>query len=308
MLERYTYKRFLLYFDAMHVVVTIPAYNEARTIGKVIADIRAALDATNHRYSVLVVDDGSSDSTAEKAREMGAVVVSNKRNLGLALTFRREMRECLQLGADVIVHTDADGQYPARFVPVLLEKIEEGYDLVLGSRFRRSTQHMPFVNRLGNIAFAKIISSLTKTRITDSTTGFRAFTREVAERIDFINTFTYTQEQIIRATREGFQIAEIGIVSQKTRPSRLFKSPWQYAFQAWINILRIYRNYNPLYFFGSIGGVLFSIGLLIGLYFVYLHLTVGIVGHVGLFFLMLTLLMSGLQIILFGFMADMLRR
>src|SRR3989344_3952155 len=271
-------------------------------------EIKDIMNCFNYNYSILVYNDGSTDKTAEVAKENGALVVSHKRNLGLAQTFRDEMTECLKLKGDIIIHTDADGQYHSRHIPELIEKVKSGYDLVLGSRFKGKIQHMHWLKRLGNIVFSYVISSLTKTKITDSTTGFRGFTAEIAREINYINTFTYTQEQIIKAAKQGFKIAEIPIIARKTRNSRLFKSPFQYALKAWINIFRIYRDYEPLLFFGRIGMAGLMGGIMIGLYFIYLHFTSGISGHLGLLFLMMILLVFGLQTVLFGFLADMLKK
>ena len=226
----------------MKIVITIPAFNEERTIGKVIQEIRHVMGVGSYNYTILVLDDGSTDRTSEVARKCGAIVFSHQRNRGLAQTFREEMQQCLRLGADIIVHTDADGQYFAEDIPRLLKKIEEGYDLVLGSRFRKRNSHIHLLKRFGNWAFALVLSQLTQVRLTDTTTGFRAFKREIAKEIEYINTFTYTQEQIIKAAKQQFHITEIGIHTRKTRESRLFKSPWQYALKAWVNILRIYRD------------------------------------------------------------------
>ncbi|MBU1632746.1 MAG: glycosyltransferase family 2 protein [Nanoarchaeota archaeon] len=292
----------------MKVIITIPAYNEEKTLPKVIKDIKEIMSETNYDYQILVVNDGSQDKTAEVAKNLGVIVVSHKRNKGLAETFKIEMEECLKLGADIIVHTDADGQYPSEYIPKLIRKMEEGYNLVLGSRFIKKKYSGSILKYLGNRAFAKALSSLTKTKITDSTTGFRAFTKEVAQEINFINTFTYTQEQIIKASKQGFRITEIPISTNKTRDSRLFKNPLQYAFKAWINIFRIYRDYNPLAFFGIAGLFLLLVGCLLGFYFIYLHFTIGITGHLGLLFLLVILFFTGIQTIIFGFLADMLKK
>ena len=291
-----------------NIIITIPAFNEERTLPLVLEEIKAVMKQTAYRYSLLVLDDGSRDKTVEAANAHGAIVVSNHSNLGLAETFRREMHECVRRKADIIVHTDADGQYHPQHIPELIKKVSEGYDLVLGSRFQRRVAPMPWLKRLGNIAFSKVLTSLTKVKITDSTTGFRAFTAAVAKDINYINTFTYTQEQIIKAAKQGFKIAEIPIMTRQTRESRLFKNPLQYAVRAWINIFRIYRDYEPLAFFGRIGLMGLSSGTLIGLYFVFLHFTRGIKGHLGLLFLMMILLVFGLQTVLFGFLADMMRK
>jgi glycosyltransferase involved in cell wall biosynthesis len=289
----------------MRVIITIPAYNEERTIGKVLNEIKQVMNKTKYNYKLLVIDDGSHDKTPKIAKKYGAIVYSNKENLGLIKTFKTEMKKCLDLGADIIVHTDADGQYLAKDIPKLIKKIEEGYDIVIGSRFKFKNKNLSFLKNIGNKAFALVFSNIMNKKITDTTSGFRAFTKEIAKNIELINNFTYTQEQLIRVYKMNYKIGEIGVKTRKTRKSRLFKHPLQYAFKAWINILRIYRDYNPLSFFGRIGLFLFLIGILIGLYFLKLHFTIGIKGHLGLSFLMLILLFSGIQIMLFGFLADM---
>ncbi|HLC63414.1 MAG TPA: glycosyltransferase family 2 protein [Candidatus Nanoarchaeia archaeon] len=290
------------------VIITIPAYNEESTIARTMEEIKQVMNPLKYSYEIQVVNDGSTDRTSDVAKKIGAKVISHKRNLGLARTFQTELENCLRKNADIIVHTDADGQYPASSIPELIMKIEQGYDIVLGSRFISKSGYKNELSRkLGNVIFAKVISKLTKTKLTDTTTGFRAFTSEVASNIKFINTFTYTQEQIIKAAKQGFSIAEIPIQARETRKSKLFSNPLQYAIKAWLNILRIYRDYDPLRFFVSIGGFFFTLGSIIGLYFIYLHYTSGIQGHLGLLFLMLVLLMTGLQIGFFGFLADMRR-
>jgi len=290
------------------VVISIPAYNEEKTLPRVLQEIKQFMNGKKHNYIFLVLDDGSKDQTAEVARKAGAVVVSNKINRGLAHTFRREMEECLKLKADIIVHTDADGQYDPQHIPELIEKVKQGYDLVLGSRFRGRIKHMPFLKHIGNIAFSKVISSLTGRRITDSTTGYRAFTAEVARDINYINTFTYTQEQIIKASKQGFKLIEIPINARRTRKSRLFKNPFQYAVLAWINIFRIYRDYNSLRFFGGIGLSFLGVGVAIGLWLVGRFIAYGRVGKLPSAILCMLLIIIGIQTILFGFLADMIKR
>ncbi len=285
------------------IIVTIPAYNESKSIDAVLKDIRSVMTKKKYNFEILVVDDGSSDDTARIARKH-AIVVKHPRNYGLAETFKTEMKHCLDLGADIIVHTDADGQYPSRYIPALIEKVEEGNDLVLGIRFEKGNYSGSFMNRIGNIVFAKVLSGLLKTKITDSTTGFRAFTREVAQ-LPKINRFTYTQEQLIRAGKAHMKIAEIPITTNKTRKSRLFKNPFDYAIKAWINILRIYRDYEPLKFFGSVGLSLIIFGVLVGLYVIYTILATGLNTRIGLSLISALLVLSGVQILLFGFLADM---
>jgi hypothetical protein len=243
----------------------------------------------------------------EVAKEAGAIVVSNKRNLGLAETFKREMDECMRLKADIIVHTDADGQYPSFYIPEMIKKVEQGYDLVLGSRFVKGSYRGSLMKKLGNKAFAKVFSGLLRSRITDTTTGFRAFTIEVAK-LPLINSFTYTQEQLIRAGKAGMAVAEIPIKTRRTRKSRLFKNSFDYAIKAWINIFRIYRDFEPLKFFGRIGMFFILAGFILGVFILHRILTIGNSGGIPRVILSMLLILAGVQIGLFGFLADMYRR
>lgn len=290
----------------MKIIVTIPAYNEEKSIGNVIKKIKEVMSKNKYNYGILVVDDGSTDKTAKIAKNMGAIVYVHPKNYGLAETFVSEIKKCIELEADVIVHIDADGQYLPEEIPKLLNEIKNGYELVLGSRFMGKIEYMPIIKRLGNIAFSKAVTQITNVKITDAQTGFRAFTKEVALKIPIRSKHTYTQEQIIKAVREKFKIKEVPVYFKKRDgKSRLIKSTFGYAIRAWINIIRIYRDYEPLKFFGLIGMLIFSIGFLIGLYLIYLHFTSGIVGHFALIMLDILILSIGLQIIIFGFLADM---
>lgn len=294
----------------MKIVVTIPAYNEEGTIAAVINKIHEVMGQNKYNYKILVVDDGSRDKTAETAKKEGAIVYSHPKNYGLAEAFKTEVEKSLDLGADIIVHIDADTQYKAEEIPKLIKEIENSYDLVLGSRFKGTIESMPFMKRVGNIAFSKVISNITGMEISDGQTGFRAFTRRVAESIKITSGHTYTQEQIIRAVREKFRIKEVPVYFAKRKDkSRLISNPFDYAVKAWINIIRIYRDYKPLKFFGIIGTLIFSAGFLLGLYLAYVQIFgEGVNRHLGLMMLDILILSIGLQIIIFGFIADMMKK
>ena len=293
----------------MKIVVTIPAFNEEKSIREAVTGIKKVMNSGRYTYKILVVDDGSKDRTAQAARKSGAVVYSHPKNYGLAETFRTEIEKALMLKADVIVHIDADMQYKPEEIPNLLKEIKKGYDLVLGSRFKGKIEEMPLIKRIGNIAFSKAISQITGMRISDAQTGFRAFTRKIAESVPITSGHTYTQEQIIRAVKQKFRIKEVPIYfAKRDGKSRLITSTFGYAARAWINIIRIYRDYEPLKFFGLIGGTASLAGVITGIYITYLYLTTGIVGHLPLVMLDVLVLSFGLQIIIFGFIADMLRK
>src|SRR3989344_4521030 len=143
----------------------------------------------------------------------------------------------------------------------------------------KTIEVMPWLKWLGNKAFSRVLTKLTNVKLTDTTTGFRAFTAAIARDIEYINTFTYTQEQIIKAAKQGFKITEIPIIARKTRESRLFKNPFQYAVRAWINIFRIYGDYEQLAFFGRIGALFIIIGFLIGAWLLYRLFTLCYIGR-----------------------------
>ena len=294
----------------MKVVVTLPAYNEEKTIGKILKSIMEVMDKTSYSYQILVVDDGSSDNTADNVRRTGAIAYSHPKNYGLAETFKTEISKALDLKADVIVHIDADFQYQPAEIPKLLEQIRKGFDLVLGSRFKGKIEKMPLIKRIGNIAFSKVVSQIVGMPISDAQTDFRAFTKRVAEKIEITSNHTYTQEQIIRAVKAKFKIKEVPVYfARREGKSRLITNTFGYAIRAWINIVRTYRDYEPLKFFGIIGTIIFSIGLILGLYLVYFQFFGGgAFRHLGLMMVDVLVLSIGLQIIIFGFIADMNRK
>ena len=206
------------------------------------------------------------------------------------------------------MHIDADNQYRAEEIPLLIKGIEDGYDLVLGSRFKGKIEYMPFLKRLGNKAFSRVISKIIRKRITDCQTGFRAFTSNVAKKVRISSTHTYTQEQIIRAIREKFKIKEVPVhFDTRNGKSRLLKHPFEYAIKAWINIFRIYRDYQPLKFFGAFGLSFLGLGLLLVLYALILTFLAGRLMNLGTLIIGVLFILTGVQISLFGFLADMRR-
>ena len=287
------------------VLVSIPAKNEAAAIAAIIQKIKAVMNQTKISYALQVVDDGSTDNTGKIAAAHGATVITHPYTYGLAETFRTEIKAFLES-----VHIDADGQYLPEEIPLLLREIVRGVELVLGNRFMLATPPIPWLKRWGNHAFSRVISHIIRRRIGDCQTGFRAFTRDVAESIQIISTHTYTQEQIIRAAREKFRIKEVPIhfLPRASGESRLLTNPFEYAIKAWINILRIYRDYEPLKFFGSMGLCFIAAGVFIGGYLVYLFLTTGHVGHLPATILTMLLIVVGIQILILAFIADMNRK
>ncbi len=221
------------------VVITIPAYNEEESIGAVINEIKTVMEKTNFLYQIMILDDGSVDRTKKITEENRVLFFSNGCNMGLAHTFKKEMEICCDLGADIIVHIDADGQYPPKYIPEMIESVIDGHDLVLGSRFGKGSYNGSISKKLGNMFFARVLCLLLGKNIHDTTTGFRAFTKEIAQ-LPIESKFTYTQEQLIHAIRSKKLIKEIPIIARKTRKSRLFGNIFEYFYRATITILKIF--------------------------------------------------------------------
>jgi len=285
----------------MKIIITLPAYNEEETIGDMIHEIKQTIDKTDYEYEIIVVNDGSTDNTLNIAKNAGALVYSHPYNYGLAEAFRTEMEKALEHKADIIVHIDSDGQYTSEEIPKLIDPIiNKECDIVLGSRFAGTIEEMSLIKKIGNKLFSKAISQITGIKITDGQTGFRAFTKEVAEKINIISTHTYTQEQIIKAVRNKFKVKEVPIYFAKRRAdkSRLMSNPFEFAFKAWVNLLRVYRDYAPLKFFGLVG---FALILSASLIFLYSAFISGKIMDITI----IVLILAGIQIILFGFLAEM---
>lgn len=220
----------------MQIVVTIPAYNEEDSIGKVVYDVKQVLGSST---MVLVVSDGSTDETVREASNAGAVVYE-KQHSGLADTFRCEMALVKKYTPDLIVHTDADGQYMAKDIPKLIERAKRGYDLVLGSRLTGHIEFMPWSKRIINVAGSVVIMVWLWQLITDATTGFRVFTPGVA-RLPIMSDFTYTIEQIIRTSDEGYEITSVPVTfkARKGSESRLISNAPDYVWKTLKNLRKM---------------------------------------------------------------------
>lgn len=210
------------------ILVTIPAHNEVVTIGQVIEGVRRVLPEA----TIQVVCNACSDNTAILARGHSATVYESAIP-GLANAFRMEMEEALFIRAKVIVHIDADGQYEPAEIPLLLEWINKGYDLVLGNRLHRRPEGKKMSRYLLNKVGAMGYSILLQQRIPDMTTGFRAFTPEVAK-LPIIANYTYTQEQIWRVIKEGFRIKSVPVAfyPRKVGESRLISNAASYLMRS----------------------------------------------------------------------------
>ena len=290
----------------MKLIVQIPCLNEEASLPDTLRDIPRSIPGID-RVEVLVVDDGSTDRTIEVARANGVEhVVRFTRRKGLAAAFMAGLDASLKLGADVIVNTDADNQYPGHEIPRLLAPILAGEaDMVVGDRGVAEVRHFSPTKRLLQRLGSWVVRKVSGTSIGDATSGFRAFTREAALRINIVSEFTYTLESIIQAGKKKLAIAHLPIEARETRPSRLFASTWEYLKRSAATILRIYAMYEPFRVFVVLGSLLLLLGSGLGLRYAYFWWMGEIRGHLQSAILSVLLLIMGLFTMQWGLMADL---
>ncbi len=292
----------------MKLVIQIPCYNESSTLGQTIADLPRQIKGIDD-IEVIVIDDGSTDDTAEVARRAGAdQIIRSPVNQGLARAFSEGLDVALQRGADIVVNTDGDNQYPGDAIPLLIAPILHGEaDLVIGNRAPHRLQHFSILKRLLQYLGSWVVRGLSGTSVPDTTSGFRAFSRRAALRMNVVSDFTYTLETIIQAGKKQLFVTHVDIeANEVTRPSRLFRGMRSYVTRSIGTLIRIYALYNPLRVFALLGGVLLLAGGVIGARFTYYYFTSGGSGHVQSLILAAVLLLAGFQAMLFGLMADLL--
>jgi glycosyltransferase involved in cell wall biosynthesis len=282
--------------------------NEAETLPATLRDIPRSIPGID-MVEILVIDDGSRDGTSDVARRHGVEhVVRFSRRKGLASAFAAGMDACVKLGADIIVNTDGDNQYAGADIPKLIGPLVRGdADIVIGDREVRDLAHMSAMRKRLQWLGSWVVRQMSDTNVPDTTSGFRAYTREAALRMTIVSEFTYTLESIIQAGKKRMAIAHVPIRSNpRTRKSRLFSSVWTYIKASAATIIRIYAMYEPLKVFGVIGLVVFGGGLAVSLRFVYFYLVGEGLGHVQSLIFAAVLLIVGFQIALIGLLADVI--
>lgn len=289
----------------MKLIVQIPCLNEEAALPDTLRAIPRQIPGVDV-VEVLIVDDGSTDRTSQVALENGADhIVRFTRRKGLASGFMAGLDASLRLGADVIVNTDADSQYPGQDIPRLIAPILAGEaDLVIGDRQVGEVAHFSWTKRRLQELGSWVVRKVSNTDVPDVTSGFRALNREAALRINIVSEFTYTLESIIQAGKKRLAIAHVPIEAKETRPSRLFGSTWEYVKRSVSTILRIYAMYEPFKVFLLIGSVLTTLGVLLGLRYAYFWWMGEIRGHLQSAILSVLLLILGFQTLQWGIMAD----
>ena len=292
----------------MKLIIQIPCLNEAATLGTALATLPREVSGFD-TVEWLVVDDGSSDGTAELAARLGVDhVVRHPVNRGLATAFMTGIDTALRHGADVIVNTDADNQYEATDIPLLVQPIlERRADMVIGARPIAQTEHFSWIKKQLQHFGSWAVRLASKTRVADAPSGFRAMTREAAMRLNVFNAYTYTLETIIQAGLSNLTVVSVPIrTNPDLRPSRLVKSIPNYVKRSLMTILRVFVIYRPLALFMWTSTILVVVGVAIGVrYLAFLMAGTG-GGHVQSLILAALCIMLGALSFMIGLLADLI--
>lgn len=290
------------------LIIQIPCFNEAESLPDTLVALPRRLPGVD-TIEILVIDDGSHDGTADVARRFGVHhVVRHRRNRGLAAAFQSGIDAALAAGADIIVNTDADGQYAGEDIAKLVAPIvAHEADLVIGDRGVGENAHFgPFKRLLQRLGSA-VVRSLSRTEVTDAVSGFRALSRAAAQRITITTEFSYTTDMLIQAGRKRFKIVSVPVRTNATlRPSRLFTSIPQFISRQLMTMARAYATYNPLRTFAVIGGLVTLIGLAPIVRFLWFWASGDGQGHVQSLVLGGSLLVLGVLTGLMGVLAELI--
>jgi len=292
----------------MKLIIQVPCYNEEKTLPETVADLPRQIEGID-TIEYLVIDDGSSDRTVDVAREAGVHhIVGFKANKGLAYAFAAGIDACLRLGADIIVNTDADNQYSGADIeklvfPILQNKAE----IVIGERPIDDIEHFSPTKKKMQRFGSFVVRVASGTKVPDAPSGFRAYTREAALRLNVINNYTYTLETIIQAGHSRTPMMSVPIrTNAETRKSRLFKSTWSYVRRSMVVIVRSLIMYRPLKLFAIIGGTVSAVGAAFIIRWLVLYAMGQGSGNIQSLILAAMLIMIGVQFIIAGMQADII--
>ncbi|QWP77062.1 glycosyltransferase family 2 protein [Lysobacter sp. K5869] len=276
------------------VVIQLPCHDEAGQLPATLAALPRRLPGVDE-VEWLVIDDGSSDDTARVALAHGAhAVLRLPHNRGLARAFCAGLEAACRRGADVIVNVDGDNQYDAGAIPELVARVLAGRaDIVVGCRPIERIAHFPWwkkrLQRLGSA----VVRAAAHVRVDDATSGFRAYSRDAAMRLNVYSSYTYTLETLIQAGQSGLRVDALPVeVNPPTRPSRLIRSVPQYVTRSVLTIVRSFLTYRPLEFFLAPSALSMAAGALIGARFLYHYAHGAGDGHVQ------SLILSALLIVI----------
>jgi glycosyltransferase involved in cell wall biosynthesis len=292
----------------MKLIIQIPSYNEEKTLPETLNNLPQSISGVD-QVEILVIDDGSTDATAQKAKELGVDhIIQIPKNIGLAGAFKIGLEASLSHGADIIVNTDADNQYRGDDIPKLIEPILEGKaDIVVGDRGIATLSSFPRTKRTLQRLGSWVIQKASGVRTPDATSGFRAYTRRAALRTIVLGNYSYTLETLIHAGAQKLVVEFVPVeTNPQTRPSRLMRNLFHYLAHSTATLIRAYTIYSPLRVFSFFGAVFLMGGLLLGIRYLYFYFNGQGAGHIQSVILAAVLLIVGFQVLLIGLLADLI--
>ena len=257
--------------ENMKLFIQIPCLNEAETLPLVLKDIPKRIPGISS-IEVLVINDGSTDDTVKVAKALGVGhFVQHTGRRGLAQAFRDGVQYALEQGADIIVNTDGDNQYPSASITELVRPIVDGTaDIVIADRQVQTIAHFSPAKKLLQRLGTRVLNLAAGTNVADAPSGFRAYSREAAIKINVVTQFSYTMETIIQAGNKRMAITSVPItVNPKTRESRLFNSSAEHVMKSGMAITRAFIMYRPLTLFATLGWFTLLTGLIPFVRFLY---------------------------------------
>ena len=289
------------------LIIQIPCFNEEETLLTTLEALPKAIWGVDE-IEVLVINDGSTDKSADIAKNFGASVIDIKPNKGLANAFRVGLQEALNHGADIIVNTDADNQYCADDIEGLITPLlEHKADIVVGARDILSIKEFSPLKKMFQKLGSFVLRLLSSTQVEDAPSGFRAFSKEAAIKLNVFDNYTYTMETLLQANAKGLKVVSVPIhVNEKLRESKLVKNIFDYIFKSMKTTIRMFIVYRPFRFFITIAGMLGFLGLILVVRFLYYFYQGFGNGHVQSLIFAAVFLISAVQVAIIAIIGDLL--
>ena len=289
------------------LIIQIPSFNEEETLLTTLNDLPKSINGIDE-IQVLVINDGSTDRTREIALEWGASVIDIKPNKGLANAFRTGLNQGLKMGADIIVNTDADNQYCASDIAKLVGPICEGNaDIAVGARDIFNIKEFSPVKKILQKVGSAVLRHLSSTNVLDAPSGFRAFSRQAAMRINVFDNYTYTMETLIQAGAKELRVVSVPIkVNPQLRKSKLVKNIFDYIYQSMKTTIRMFIVYRPFRFFITLSGLVGLLGFTLVCRFLYFYLQGDGNGHIQSLIFAAVFLISAVILVIVAIIGDLL--
>lgn len=294
----------------MKLIIQIPCMNEEETLPLVFEKMPKEIEGID-KIEYQIIDDGSTDKTVKVAKELGVhhiVTYRGKNRRWLGRAFKMGIDNSLRQGADIVVNTDGDNQYPSESIPDLVRPILEGKaEIAIGDRQTQNIKEFSAFKKLLQKFGSFVTQFMSGQKVPDAVSGFRAYSKEALYKINIITNYTYTVDTIMQANKKGIDIAWVKIeVNPKTRESRLIKNIWSKVKKSGSTILRMYAVYDPFKTFTYVAAVFFLIGFALIGRFLYFYVQDDGAGHIQSVIIGAVSVVIGVQMFALGLLADLM--